>query len=274
MTQPFHFFIFVFSIFFTLVQNANAGLLNFNLLNPNDLNSALPQNVADGVIKTFGIYTVHRSYQGASPLILSNSVDLFVEGSMVKFGDALANALDANGIPSSSIKNIPAAPALKLHLVKAINERADLGFSGIFVGPQHIYGFDLKIILSNPEEGITSALRIGYTVSHVPISYVTSCKVWSPELVFSRKLYYAEPYLGFGARFISGTLEVPFSLPAIGPVPAQNFTLTKDGSGITEYAFTGVYFRILGAQGLRLGLEGSFDFSGFHTMGAVVGLGF
>ncbi len=253
------------------------GVLDFNLVDINTLttllnNNQLPQVIPNAIIKTFGIYTAHRSYQGATSIFKSNSMDIFIEGTMVKIGDDLNKALVAEGVPAVNLQNVPAAPAIKVHLVKALNESADIGLSGILVGSQYILGLDLKIVLDDPEEGITKALRIGYTHSHVPISYVTSCTVWSPELVFSRKLYFAEPYIGLGARYITGTLTIPFKIVA-GPVSVDH-TVTQDGSGSTAYAFTGVYFRLLGAQGLRLGLEGSYDISGYPTMGMVFGLGF
>ena len=46
------------------------------------------------------------------------------------------------------------------------------------------------------------------------------------------------------------------------------------GAAGSGYAFTGVKFRIPGQTGLRLGIEGSFDFAGYHTMGTFIGVGF
>ncbi len=250
--------------------NAAPGLLDLNLLDPAALAGAVPQNVTDEAIKMFGIYTAHHPYTGATSIIHSNTFDLVLEASLVKIGPGLIDALNANGIPGTP-PAAPAVPMAKLMLRKALSDRLDIGISGLGFRGQFILGGDLKIVLHHPEEGPSYALRLGYTYAKVPYAYVKTSSTISPEFVMSQPLYFAEPYLGFGARYIRGTLSVPFQ--GVAPF-IPDFTVEKSGSGITGYAFTGVYFRLLGAQGLRLGIEGSFDLSGYHTLGGVFGLGF
>jgi hypothetical protein len=246
------------------------GLLNINYIDPNNLGGIVPQNIANEAIKMFGIYTVHRPYSGATSILESNTLDVDVEATMVKIGDGLVNALKADGLASANTTGVPTAvPMAKLNIRKGFSDWFDIGLSGLTYGGQKIFGGDLKFVFSNPEEGLSWALRLGYTYASVPYAYVTTCSTFSPELVASRRLDFAEPYFGIGGRYISGTLSVPFH-PPVG----NDFTVTKSGSGETGYAFTGVYFRILGPQGLRLGIEGSFDISGYHTVGGIFGLGF
>ena len=252
---------------------ALAGDLNINFLDPSQfLNQKLPQNITDQTIKMFSIYTVHRPYSGATSMADTNSLDILVEGTLVKIGDGLITALNQNGIPAPSIE-APAIPMAKVSIRKAINQRADLGLSGLIIRGQTIIGGDVKIVIHDAEEGPSYALRLGYTYMNVPYAYVHDCSTISPELVMSQKLYFAEPYLGIGGRYMHGRLDISqtVNVPILGP---QTVNVEGSGGGTTGYAFTGVYFRIFGAQGLRLGVEGTFDFSGFSTVGAVVGLGF
>ena len=241
----------------------------FSILDPTNLNGLLPSNVADAAIKTFGIAFVHRPYDGATSLFQTNSLDFKIEVTMIKIGDALNNALVANGMSTNTTANTIALPIAKIHLRKAFSPNFDAGVSAIYYSGQHAIGTDLKIVLSNPEEGITTAIRLGYSYATAPFLYLKSLSVISPEFVMSRKLSFAEPYLGVGGRYITGTVEVPFK---IDPLPA--FSLEKAGSGITAYAYTGVNFQILGATGFRLGMEGTYDISGFSSLGTVFGIGF
>lgn len=247
-----------------------AGIFNINYIDPNNLSGAIPQNLANEMVKMFGIYAAHRPYSGATSIGHVNSLDFVIETSLVKLGSGLIDALKADGIAGSPIA-VPAVPMAKIQIRKALGERADFGISGLYYRKQSVIGGDLKIVLQDAEEGVSVALRLGFTYSEVPYAYIKNCSTYSPEVVISQRMSFAEPYLGIGGRYITGTILVPFQgSPPFFP----NFSVEKSGHGATGYAFTGVFFRILGAQGLRLGIEGSYDLSGFDTMGAVVGFGF
>jgi hypothetical protein len=246
------------------------GIFNINYIDPNNLSGAIPQNLANEAIKMFGIYSAHRPYSGATSLGHVNSLDFLIEASLVKLGPGLIDALKADGIAGAPIA-VPAVPMAKIQIRKALGERADFGISGLYYRGQSVIGGDLKIVLQDAEEGVSIALRFGLTYAEVPYAYIKNCTTYSPELLISQRMSFAEPYLGIGGRYVTGTVLVPFKgSPPFFP----DFSVEKSGHGATGYAFTGVYFRILGAQGLRLGIEGSYDLSGFDTMGAVVGLGF
>ena len=267
------FFLPLFALLLFPISALANGVFDINLLDPSQfLNQKLPQNVSNEAVKMFGIYTAERPYSGATSMADYNSMDLLVEATLVKIGDGVLNALAASGIPKPQIE-APAVPMAAIKIRKAINDRSDIGISTIFYKGQTIVGGDVKIVLHEAEEGPSYALRLGYTYADVPYAFIHDCSTISPELVMSQKLYFAEPYLGIGGRYITGRLVMSetVDVPGLGP---ETVNVTGNGHGTTAYAFTGVYFRIFGAQGLRLGVEGTFDISGYSSVGGVFGLGF
>lgn len=258
--------VFALSLFASIESKA---AFNLSILNANDLNGALPDDVAAEAVKTFGIYFAHRPYDGATSMFNTNALDFKVEVTLMKIGDGIFNALEANNLSSTESSSTTAMPMAKIHIRKPLSPAADMGLSGIFYQGQYAIGTDIKFELENPEEGINTALRIGYSYASAEAMYLDSVHVISPEFVLSRKIDSCEPYIGFGARVITGTVAVPFSLP-----PLEDFTVSKSGVGYTAYAYTGVTFQILGPKGFRLGMEGHYDISGFSSIGTVFGIGF
>ena len=247
--------------------------INLNILNPNSLGGALPDDVASAAIKTFGIYLVHRPYEAASSIFGESALEFKIEVSMIHIGSALPTALAANGMAGNNNAQSIAIPMAKIHFRKAISKTMDMGISGLYYDGQQSIGTDLKIVLNDPEdaEGVTTAIRLGYTYASASLIYLKDVHVYSPEFVASRKLDAAEPYLGMGGRYIVGTISVPFHLP---PLPKPDLSIEKSGSGFTAYAFVGVTFRILGPKGFIFGMEGSYDMSGFSTLGTQFGVSF
>jgi len=257
----------------TLLAPVTSQAINLNILNPTDLGGALPDNVASAAIKTFGIYLAHRPYQGAKSIFDENGLDINFEVTLIHIGSGLADAMAANGMNSSNASSMPALPMAKIHIRKAISKTMDMGISGLYYDGQQSIGGDLKIVLNDPEdaEGVTSAIRLGYTYASASAIYLKDVHVYSPEFVVSRKLDTTEPYLGVGARYIVGTIAVPFFLP---PLPQPHFTIEKSGSGFTGFAFVGVQFKIFGPKGLIFGMEGAYDMSGFSSLGTLIGVAF
>jgi hypothetical protein len=262
-------FLSLFLLFIQIQSAQAAGILNFNYIDPNNLGSAVPQNVANEAIKMFGIYTAHRPYSGATSIGKYGSFDFLVEGTLVKLGPGLINALNQDGIAGTP-PAIPAVPIAKISIRKSFGDRVDFGVSGLYYRAQLLVGGDLKIVLHDAEEGPSFAFRLGYTYAEVPYAYIKNCSTLSPELVMSQSLGFAEPYIGIGGRYIEGTISVPFQ--GVAPL-FPDFTVEKSGHAETAYAFTGVFFRIF-SPGLRLGMEGTFDVSGYSTIGGVFGIGF
>lgn len=256
--------------FLILISTLVSGLAHAgfgpSILDPSLLSNQLPDDVATEAAKTFGVYFAHRPYQGAATIQEENSTEFKIETTMVKIGDGLFTALEKYGA-SGSIQDMPAIPSLKFHIRKPITQGFDIGASGLFVGGQYVAGADLKIVLFHPEEGLTGALRLGATYATAKKFYLERISVFSPEFVVSRKFDFVEPYLGIGGRYIWGKVSVTFDVS-----PAPPLTIAKNGSGSTGYAFTGVNF-ILGSKGLRLALEGTYDISGFSSIGTVIGFG-
>lgn len=248
------------------------GIFDFGLINPSDLGGVLPQNVADEAVRMVGIYSAHRPYSGATPITRYNGVDLQIEATLVKLGPGLARALREIGASNLTPEGVPALPLVKLNLRKGIGPNSDIGLSGIVLYGQRIFGGDIRWLVAEPEEGLNWAFRLGYTYADMPtVTYVRSCNTIAPELVVSRPLEFAEPYFGIGGRYMWGTVDIPFEgTPPLVP----DFNITKKGSASDFYVFTGVYFHVIGPQGLRLGVEGSWDLSGYHTIGTVFGVGF
>lgn len=256
---------FLICILFMSVQ-ANAGM---SILDPTSFTNGIPADVADAAVKTFGIYLSHRPYQGAVSMFGNNSLDIKLEVTMMKVGEGIFKAMAANGMSAGTSSSNNALPIAKVHLRKSMSPAVDIGFSGIVYSGQRAYGGDIKIELSNPEEGISTALRFGYSYASSSLLYLKSATVISPEFVASRKLNFAEPYLGVGGRYLTGTIAIPYDAGPLGTI-----MLEKAGSGYTAYAFTGVNFQILGPAGFRLGMEGTYDISGFSSIGTVFGIGF
>jgi hypothetical protein len=229
---------------------------SLSLLDASALVNGIPTTVANEFIRSVGVLFGHRPYQGAISMHDYNTSDIFLEATLIKVGPGLGKALSDNGLSS---------------LRKAMNDTFDLGISGIGYAGIFALGFDLKFELADPEEGLSSALRVGYTYGTATKIYMSNLNVLMLEYVMSRRLNFAEPYMGVGTRYMTGKLSIPVTNPVAGQ---PDINLSRTGSGYTAYALTGVYFRVLGPTGLRIGMEGTYDLFGFSSIGAVFGLGF
>jgi hypothetical protein len=232
----------------------------------NDPSQLLDQALVTTLVKTVAFYSDHRPMNPAEPLGAIPGIELGVELSLIKMPDDLAPQLQRAGLGvGSSIP--PSLPVPKLHLRKGLG-RVDLGVSGTGIAYQSylIAGADLQLLINRPEEGITSALRLGYTVSRIQI---VSSETWTPSVIFSRQLDYFFPYLGVGYQMGSGTVKVTYTEPLLG----QSITASKTGSARSLFAMLGTIFRF-GPSGIILTLEGSYHQLGMATLGAKFGLRF
>jgi len=237
-------------------------------LDPNNLGGFLPNAVANAAIKTFGIWFAHRPYQGATSIFDEDSFELSIELSAIHLGGDLSSALVASGMGGGQSASIP-LPIANIHFRKAISQSMDVGISGLIYDKQSTFGGDVKIVLAEPEEGLAQAVRIGYSTASASLLYLKNVSSFNLEYLVSRKLESAEPYLGVGGRYITGSISIPFNIAPVGA-----FTLSKSGSGETAYAFTGIRFKIFGPKGLIFDTEGSYDVSGFSSLGILIGLAF
>lgn len=259
----------LFILYFVLFAPASQAAFDLSILNADNLNEALPDDVAKAAVKTFGIFFVHRPYDGAVSMFNTNALDLKFEVTMMKVGSDINDALAANGLSTNTSASTVALPVAKVHLRKPLSPAADIGVSGIYYQGQYAIGTDIKFELNQPEEGINTALRLSYSYATATVLYLKSVTVLTSEFVMSRKLDFAEPYFCVGGRYITGTVSIPFDLT---PLPVK--VVEKTANAFTAYATTGVNFQILGPKGFRLGMEGTYDVSGFSSIGTMFGIGF
>lgn len=259
------------ALFFAPLCRAQAPSLSGTIIDPSAFGVAIPANVTHAVISTVGAISMHRPYTGATSIGKINSVDVLIEATLIKIADEIPNALKANGLDSSGSENVPSLPFAALQVRKGLGPAFDIGGSIIRYQKNFAWGLDAKWTFYDPEEGLTHALFLGYTQARLPMAY-TELKTWNLEWIFSRKLNFAEPYIGIGARYSYGTLSLTvYPDPPLPQIPIQ---LSSSSQAASFYGRLGVFFRVLGPQGLRMGIEGSFDIHYMHSLGAVIGMGF
>ncbi len=209
-----------------------------------------------------GSWSGHRAMEGASVSSGNAGFDLGVEVSLTKLPENLMKTLVEAGIVSGS--DFPASlPLPRIHLRKTFGKRASIGLSGIIYRDYRIYGGDLKYAIHTPEEGAIWALRLSY--SYTKAGFVEA-NTFRPELVISKPLEFAEPYLAFGWTTTTGLLSAQYS------TTGQSLSLRAQGSSSALTAALGLQLRI--AYLLSLTLEGGYHSQGAHHLGTRVALRF
>lgn len=233
-----------------------------------DPTTLLGFDIVSPIVKSIGLTTAHRAYEPATSLGTFVGLDMGVEVTLAKLPEDFATALTQAGSPGAS--NIPFLPVPRINLHKGLGPKAELGLSGILYRSYRIIGLEAKFVIAQPEEGPTWAFRMNYTscILTVPdtVTLELSTKTFEPEIVVSRRLDWAEPYIGIGYMAAIGTLKITVDLP--DPLPDQESSATGRGGGFL--AFTGVGLRAP-ALGLKLTLEGSYSTEDAHTLGVKFG---
>jgi len=239
-----------------------AGADAFTLPSIDDLVSPTLQTEA---ARLAGVLSQHRPYQGATPLGTLPGLDAFLEVSLVQVPQGLIDELAASGLGATlPLRTLPVA---KLHAHKGIYPRVDIGASYFRLLKYRIYGGDLKWAVWLPDEGPTVALRLCY--SNASLDYLTS-ETWSPQIVVSRKLDFAEPYLGLEYTWISGGIHGK-QIQDVSGTPVE-IAIDIDGIRATSAsAFMGLNLRVP-VVGLKLGIEGAYSFVKAHSLGVQLGL--
>jgi len=254
-----------------------------------NLNNFIPQSTTDGVIKLIGLGTDHRSYESASPLGTNIGLDLGAEVTLAKIPEDFEKGLDdlitsinlATGNTetksgSTALGNIPAIPVPRLHLHKGIGQSAGLGLSYIRYKDYRIIGGEIKVVVAQPEEGLTWSARLSYsnTRFNIPLDkykILIKTQTITPQILASKRIDFADPYIGVGYQISSGNLDITV------PFTYQGYTFQLDGKSKAKasglIAFTGLAFRA-DVIGLALVLEGSYSSAGVHTLGTKVGFSF
>ena len=161
---------------------------------------------------------------------------------------------------------------------KGFGDRLDIGISAIAYQGQSIYGGDVKVVLYQPEEGPTFALRMSYAAG--AFSYTTSAaelavntQTYKPELIVSKKLDFADPYIGVGYQIIRGSIDIGIPVPIQGPgIPAE-ITGSANGQGSGAVGIIGVGLRVPGL-GLKLTMDEEYSTIGAHALGVAIGFMF
>ena len=249
----------VISLFAFEAPRARAGDLPFDTSQYQDALKLADEAFAKGIIKTMGLLSMHRPYQGAATLGSSSAFEIGAEATFVRLPDDFGVALKAAGAPALTT---PAIPVPRILLEKGLGENANLGFSYIAYKFFKIYGADFQVSLLKPEEQPWWSLRFTYSMARV--SYITA-QTFSPQLIVSRPMDFADPYLGLAFIYVNGSFL--FDLPQLGS------SVEAESSAYSASGIVGVKLRMPGL-GIKLALEGSYNISGAHTMGLSTGLGF
>ena len=227
-----------------------AGLSNFTAI--------LESSVSKSIITTVGILAAPYPYGGATPLGTSVGLDIGISITTLKLPDAFLDSLNLLGANTTSLKNsIIPVPVAQIH--KGLGPRLDLGIYYFSFQGYKFYGGDVKIALWVPEEGPGFAFRFGYGVGELGI---VSTKTIAPELIFSRKLEFAEPYIGAGAQIISGAI----SYDGVPGLPINQ-------TGLAARAFLGLSLKLL-ESGIIASVEGGYNSYGAHALGMKAGVSF
>jgi hypothetical protein len=230
--------------------------------------------VASEIIKTVGMLGDHRPYQPATALGVAAGVDLSVELTLMKIPDSFKEALTGAGL-SSGASIPPVLPSPKLHIHKGLGEKFDVGASLFYFRGYKFIGGDMKLVVSEPEiEGPTVALRFCYTAA--TIGFVQS-KTYTPQVLMSRAMSFADPYIGLGYQYVTGVLDFEKTAtydpgPPAEPV-AYTFRQTFTGRGGAMLAFFGVAIRPPNL-GIKLTIEGAYSSAGANSLGTKFGFAF
>lgn len=244
---------------------AAAGGLPFDPSSFEDPSSLIGSSLVNSLVKTVGFALDHRPYEGATPLGTFVGLDMGIEITLAKLPSDLATEL-AKANPSGGTPTLPPfLPVPRLHLHKGIGQHVSIGLSGILYKGFVLYGGDLKITLYNPSEGITLATRMSYSVSKIGF---VSTKTYTPQLLISRRVSFADPYIGVGYQYATGGISFPLEVQGI-----SLGTLSASGSARGFIAFMGTQFRVA-VTGLELTLEGSYSSVGVNTFGTKFGFSF
>ncbi len=266
-------------LFLTCVVNERKGYAVGTLPTEgilSNLPGLLSGEVATVVVKTFGLAFDHRPMEPATPLGNALGFDIGIEATLIQTGNQLTDILSSKGIDIPSIPVLPAVKMLNIH--KGLSDIFDIGFSVFTYQNYLIWGVDAKLVVVNSEEGATWAIRLGRNSVHVPAGTVDfgaanlsvdfDVVTWTPALVISKKLDFADPYIGFGYQYATGAVNLTTNSGTTDP---GLDSVVGTGGGFL--AFLGLSLRPPNL-GLRLTLEGAYSSAGFNSLGTKIGFSF
>jgi hypothetical protein len=113
------------------------------------------------------------------------------------------------------------------------------------------------------------AARLSYNYTDFVLSGTNiSTKTFTPEVLISREMEFADPYLGLGLSYALGTIDASITVP---PIPTQ--TVNKKGTAYAGMLFGGIAFKVPNV-GLRLTVEGAYSTADVSYLGVKAGFSF
>lgn len=247
-----------------LAPNTSHGFIDLSDLS--SLSVELDETICNPLITTVGLLTDHRPYEPATGLGSGLGWDVGVELTLTKLPASYDEAMEAMGSEGTS-SEMPAVPVPRLHLRRALGEYGGIGGSFIKYQGYSIYGGDIKLAFIRPPEGLTWAFRGSYTYTN--LSLVTTHTI-TPQILISKALTFADPYLGIGYQYMWGTVQAEVVLDEALGITAN---ITGKGRGRSALGFVGVQFRIP-YIGIHMTLEMAYNYKRSHTIGSKVGISF
>lgn len=257
-----------------------------------DIGTLLPDAAQKSIVKTFGYLMSDRPYQGAESISKDSVIgfDFGVEATLVHTASDFKSSVSGSALGSSTVSALPALPIVKLHLDKSFGPKWDFGITGLYYPGVLSLGVHVKRLIYEPEEGPVYSFRFIYSYANVDLrklgaptipissngstlgkaSLLLKSRVWSPQLLASKRLDFAEPYLGVGVAFLSGQIDIPVKLDVLESTQTLS---TSPVSAVNPMALMGISFRVPGIF-LHLVVEGSYSQLGMHTLGLMLGFGF
>lgn len=229
----------------------------------------LSQSAVSGIILSVGVISDHRPYQPATPLTKSG-FDFGISASLVQVPSVFYSGLVETGNASNKI---PFLPDARFIIHKGIGDKVDLGFSIFYIKGYHLFGYELKIVLDHPEEGLTWATRLSYNTTYLGISKngITASidtQTLTPQLIVSRKIIFADPYVGIGYQWVQGTVKAAIKVPGV-----LDQSGIAGGTGSSYLVFMGVGLKIP-YSAFKITLEGAYNSIGANSLGTKIGFNF
>ncbi len=240
---------------------ARADGLPLDPSNFTDLSALLAQSFADETVRMVGALTDHRAYDPAANS--GSMLEAGIELTLIRVPQSFITELESVGLTdTSSIP--PSLPLPRLHARVSLGPRFSVGASALRYQAYEVYGGDVKLVVAQPTEGVSWALRLAYSQATLGVA---STRSWTPQVLLSKPLTFAEPYLGLGYQLLYGKVTVEQDVMGI-PV-----TASKAGTARQPFAFLGLQIRPT-RPGFLVSVEGAYNPAGLPTLGAKVGLTF
>ncbi len=253
----------------------------------------LDPELAPALVLAVGVGMDHRALEPATPLGIFPGLEFGVSVIAAKppssLGTAFSNTFANLNGSSSSFSPITDSviPSLRFDLHKGIGNWVDLGVTVLpkmgaipILSSSYFYGADLKFCVLNPQEGPTIAVRLSYSVNSFQFQQIrVTTTTWTPSLLISRKMGFADPYFGASLQYATGKVNLDVDLSNLAPAISallpgvSQLTVLQSGRAIAGNLFGGVSLKIP-MVGLRLTLEGAYNTSGMAYVGTKVGLSF